>query len=213
MIYIFLVGVVCFGIAFILRRASVLGSIGELKVALRLRRALDPDIYTIFHEVLLPSRGGTTQIDHVIVSRFGIFVIETKNMSGWIFGGADQKSWTQSFPRKKLKFQNPLRQNYRHLRTLEDVLAVPRAALHNVVVFVGPASPKTKMPDNVLWNTRDLAEFVLRQGEPVFSQAEVNGLCRRLNAAQLVVNRAAKRTHRENLQRERRESRHRSFRP
>ena len=43
----------------------------------------------------------TTQIDHVVFSSYGIFVIETKNYSGWIFGQEHDRKWTQSFSRGK----------------------------------------------------------------------------------------------------------------
>lgn len=68
--------------------------------------------------------GTTTQIDHIIVSKFGIFVIETKNMKGWIFGDKDQKTWTQSIYGKKNNFQNPLHQNYKHIKALEELLGL-----------------------------------------------------------------------------------------
>ena len=50
----------------------------------------------------------------MFVSVFGVFVVETKNMGGWIFGSERNREWTQVFPNaEKYKFQNPLRQNYR----------------------------------------------------------------------------------------------------
>jgi hypothetical protein len=69
---------------------------------------------------VLPSQGSTTQIDHVLVSVYGIFVIETKNMKGWIFGDERSAQWTQSIFGKKSRFQNPLRQNYRHVKALAE---------------------------------------------------------------------------------------------
>ena len=65
---------------------------------------------------MVPSRNGTTQIDHILVSAYGIFVIETKNLKGWIFGSAENATWTQVLAGKKYPFQNPLKQNYRHTR-------------------------------------------------------------------------------------------------
>ena len=74
---------------------------------------LPSSMYRQYHDVILPTAGGTTQIDHVFVSVFGVFVVETKNMSGWIFGSERDQDWTQVFPGgRKFKFQNPLRQNY-----------------------------------------------------------------------------------------------------
>lgn len=48
---------------------------------------LDTYTYISINNITLPTVNGTTQIDHVIVSQYGMFVIETKNMKGWIFGG------------------------------------------------------------------------------------------------------------------------------
>ena len=85
------------------------GRIGEKHAIKGLKQHLDETQYSIVNDVTLPLEdGGTTQIDHVVVSRFGIFVIETKNMSGWIFGNENQAKWTQTIYRSKYPFQNPL---------------------------------------------------------------------------------------------------------
>ena len=86
------------------------GATGERRVNARLNLDLSNEDYTIMNDITLPVSGGTTQIDHVVISQNGIFVIETKNMTGWIFGGADQSRWTQTIRRHKSQFQNPLRQ-------------------------------------------------------------------------------------------------------
>jgi restriction system protein len=98
---------------------------------------LGPKVYRRVHNVILPARNGTTQIDHVVVSIYGLFVIETKNMDGWIFGSTQQETWTQQFFKKKFKFQNPLRQNYRHTRCLAEFLNLDHDFLHSVVFFIG----------------------------------------------------------------------------
>src|SRR5206468_3484784 len=67
-------------------RPAVKGWIGELLLHLRLRIGLDRSRYRLFHNLILPTPDGTTQVDHVVVSTHGIFVIETKNYGGWIFG-------------------------------------------------------------------------------------------------------------------------------
>ena len=97
----------------------------------------------------LPTEDGTTQIDHIIVSKYGIFVVETKNMNGWIFGSERQKMWTQQIYRHKTKFQNPLHQNYKHVKTLENALDIEPEKIVSVIVFVGEATFKTSMPANV----------------------------------------------------------------
>ncbi|MBA6264293.1 nuclease-related domain-containing protein [Colwellia sp. Bg11-12] len=106
--------------------------------------------YSIINDVTLPlDDGGTTQIDHIIVSPFGVFVIETKNMKGWIFGNEKQAKWTQTIYRTKHSFQNPLRQNYKHAQTLAQLLNLPAELFHSVIIFTKNAEFKTNMPLNV----------------------------------------------------------------
>ena len=127
------------------------GLMGEWLVNLVARIALPSKYYTRFQNVTLRTRDGTTQIDHVIVSRYGVFCIETKNMTGWIFGNADNRQWTQKIYRQSYRFQNPLRQNYKHVRALESLLGLSRGMVHSMVVFAGGATLKTAMPDNVTY--------------------------------------------------------------
>jgi restriction system protein len=93
---------------------------------------------------------GTTQIDHILVSPFGLFVIETKNIKGWIFGSEQQRKWIQTLYGKKFTFQNPLHQNYRHTKCLGEYLRLDPKVVHSVVFFVGNCTFKTQMPPNVL---------------------------------------------------------------
>src|SRR5437868_4579974 len=98
---------------------------------------LDWNTYHRFHNLIVPIEQATTQIDHVLVSRFGIFVIETKNMGGWIFGTENDAQWTQVLFRKKFRFQNPLRQNYRHTTALAGFLGVEHSLFHSIAFFIG----------------------------------------------------------------------------
>jgi len=133
----------------ILKSSWFKGVFGEFVVNITAKLMLDKDEYHLIKNVTLPTENGTTQIDHIIISRYGVFVIETKNMKGWIFGGANQKTWTQQIYKHKNKFQNPLHQNYKHLKTLESILDVNDNQLFSVIVFIGDSTFKTEMPDNV----------------------------------------------------------------
>ncbi len=126
------------------------GKVGELAVHVKLYLK-DPQ-YILLNDCTLPDeQSGTTQIDHILLSPFGIFVIETKNYTGWIFGGERQKMWTQKIYKNSYKFQNPLHQNYKHMKVLEDVLSdiVEPEYLHSVIVFMPESEFKTAMPSNV----------------------------------------------------------------
>ncbi len=133
----------------ILKTAWFKGIYGEFLVNLMLKRLPSEDYHLIKNVTLPTEENGTTQIDHVLVSRFGIFIIETKNYRGWIFGSARQKQWTQKIFKNTYKFQNPIHQNYKHLKTLESLLCINKSALFSVIVFIGDSKFKTKMPDNV----------------------------------------------------------------
>jgi len=134
-----------------LRSPSVIGSRGECKVRNKIQSyARKNPEYISFHNLTLEAPDGTTQIDHVIISPYGIFVIETKNYKGWIFGDENKKMWTQSIYRKKFKFQNPLRQNYKHVKAVQSLLNLNMNQIISVVVFVGNSHFKTAMPNNVL---------------------------------------------------------------
>ncbi|WP_456273107.1 NERD domain-containing protein [Bacillus sp. AK031] len=101
---------------------KVKGMIGEGWVKFYLRK-LDQEKYYILHDILLPGQNGnTTQIDHVVVSPYGIFVIETKNYKGWIFGSEKSKKWTQQIYKHKQQFHNPIHQNYGHIGAIKDAL-------------------------------------------------------------------------------------------
>jgi restriction system protein len=116
----------------------------------------------------------------VIISIFGIFVIETKNMDGWIFGSADQNGWTQSFRKKRFRFQNPLRQNYRHTRSLAEFLKLDHDVFHSVVFFIGDCELKTPLPENVL--TSGLPRYVKAFTIPILSPERVAEIEKRLLA-------------------------------
>ena len=147
----------------------------------------------------MPTVDGTTQIDHIFVSRFGIFVVETKNMKGWIFGGEHQAQWTQKIFKKSYKFQNPLRQNYKHVKTLESLLDVSAEAIHSVIVFTGDSTFKTAMPANVRRGAGYIA-YIKSFRTPVLSVAEVEQIVVQIQSGRLAQTRATNRRHVEHLQ-------------
>jgi hypothetical protein len=149
-------GTVLFVLVLILLVVSVLalpevrGWMGEKTTTVGMWLSLDEEVYRRIDNLIVPSRGGTTQIDHILVSVYGIFVIETKNMKGWIFGSAENDRWTQVLFGRKRQFQNPLKQNYRHTRSLAEYLHLDHRVFHSVVWFIGDCTFKTEMPENVL---------------------------------------------------------------
>jgi hypothetical protein len=124
--------------------------LGEQHTNLVQRLLLNPSDYHVFNNIRLDAPWGISQLDHVIISRFGIFVIESKWRNGWVFGDADDMKWTIVLYRKKYSFQNPIRQNSGHIDAIAKYLKVNPNTIHSLIVFWGDASFKTRMPKNVL---------------------------------------------------------------
>ena len=80
---------------------KIKGWLGEASINFLVRRMLDQNVYHLIPDVMLPTSDGTTQIDHVIVSHYGIFVLETKNYKGWIYGNENDPQWTQVIYKRK----------------------------------------------------------------------------------------------------------------
>ena len=175
-------------------RALWKGWLGEAMGTLAHRLLLDTRVYHSLNDVTLPAAEGTTQIDHVLVSRFGIFVIEAKNMDGWIFGSERDAQWTQNLYGNKTRFQSPLRQNYRHIAVLSEFLGLPQTAFHSVVMFWGDATFKTPLPDNVL--NRGYARYIQSKTEVLFTDEEVAQIIEAIQKGRLP---RGWRTHREHV--------------
>ncbi len=185
--------------AAILRSPWGKGHVGEFWVRLMLRWRLDKNTYVQLHDVTLNTPDGTTQIDHVVVSRFGIFAIETKNMQGWIFGSGWQAEWTQKIYKRTFRFQNPLRQNYKHTQALQTLLQVPPESIHSVIVFVGNSTFKTAMPAYVTY-ARGCTDFILSFNRPIFDNQQVQDLALELRARRLARTWATRQAHVQQLQ-------------
>ena len=155
--------------------SSFKGFLGESVINIATWLKLDKEVYQRLNNITLPlDNGGSTQIDHVIVSRYGIFVIETKNYKGWIYGNEKQKQWTQAFANgSKYKFQNPLRQNYLHIKTLAELLALKTNYFHSMIAFVGECELKTRdeLPAHVLKG--GIISYIKSKQEEILTLEEV----------------------------------------
>ena len=143
--------------------------------------------YHLMNHVTLQLKDGTTQVDHILVSRFGVFVIETKDYKGWIFADARDANWTQVLLRYKFKFQNPIIQNSRHVQAVQRLLDfLPPGAIKSVVVFTGEAEFKTQVPQGVFY-VSGLMDYLREQTVEVMSVNRVQFCLGRLETARLAI--------------------------
>lgn len=151
---------------------KIKGYVGEKCVSSMLK-GLPSDKYIVLNNIMLNSDHGLTQIDHMAISVYGIFVIETKNYKGWITGGEYAENWTKNVYGNKYSFRNPLKQNYAHIRSVMNLINIDDPDLFiSIVVFSNEASIKVKTDKNVI-NFRMLKKCILSYKNVVFSPSEI----------------------------------------
>lgn len=156
-------------------RAKIKGKLGEISISSRLN-LLNQNDYKILNDIILQTKNGrTVQIDHIVVSVYGIFVIETKNYKGWIFGNENAENWTQVIFKEKHQFRNPVKQNYSHLYALKDLLIdFPIAKFIPIVVFTKNGILKNiSANSHVIYDTELLSTIKNESYEKTLSFEEV----------------------------------------
>lgn len=140
------------------------GRLGEDRVV----SALKPMPYNnrILRNLLITDESGSsTEIDLVIITSMGVYVIESKNYSGWIFGNHDQQHWTQVFANQtKNKFYNPIHQNVGHIKALKKKMQkYTDIDYYSVIVFSDEATlknvPRSDAKTMIL-NIKELCEII-----------------------------------------------------
>jgi len=160
---------------------------GELLVRKALQKHFHSPNYHLLNHITLKHGDSTTQIDHILVSSYGVFVIETKNYKGWIFANPKHETWTQVLFKAKFKFQNPIHQNHRHVVAVRELLDfLPQEAVKSVVVFSGDAEFKTDMPNGV-FTLPMLIEYLSSCTEELLSINRVQFSVGRIETARLEI--------------------------
>lgn len=169
------------------------GKYGEWVVKSRLRRL--GDAYTVFNDVYIPNgERGLTQVDHIVTSVHGIFVIETKHYSGWIFGDEYKPYWTQVIYKKKTKMNNPIRQNYGHVQALLTYIGQEEMQdVHSIIAFSPNSTFKFKkeFTSAHVIQFPELLETMRQYKEQRISEATVKGINEKL-AGLLVIEKSDK---------------------
>lgn len=170
------------------------GWLGEQKIRFIYWMFLDKKIYHKFYNVTFPTfDGGTTQIDYIIVSIYGIFIIEIKSMNGWIYGKEKEPYWTETFFYKKYTFQNPILQNYKHTKTISELLKIPEEKLISIIAFNGKCKFKKKMPHYVLF--QHYASYIKNKTKRILTEKEVTNTIEGIKAYRKRNNYKTRREH------------------
>ncbi|WP_310831370.1 nuclease-related domain-containing protein [Paenibacillus pedocola] len=169
--------------------ATRIGELGEHKINIQLDQL--PKECKSLSDLLLPnpkSRTGYAQIDHVVISPYCLFIIETKNYNGEIKGGRTDQQWSVS---NRYKMYNPLKQNYGHIKAVESLLKdIPKVKSVSIISFtmrcrfsIDPELRQIKSDELVIYDV-ELSEFISRKllrlksesPEQLFSQVQVQSI-------------------------------------
>ena len=183
--------VAVFVLAIIWRRSK--GKRGEKQVA-ALLALLPKKRYKVINDLLIQSGGHSTQIDHVVVSVYGIFVIETKYYQGWIYGGENSEYWTQNIYGNKYQLRNPLWQNQGHVKAIARIIGDSgNVPIFNIVAFSRQASIKVdrSLPVMYWWN---VVPYIKRHKETHLTETQVDEIYNKLLSAN-VTDKAARKQH------------------
>lgn len=169
------------------------GKRGEKHVAVRLSH-LPKEEYKVINDLLLQSNGYSSQIDHVVISVYGIFVIETKYYNGWIYGGRDSEFWTQNIYGHKNKMRNPLLQNQGHIKAISKTLnGLGNIPIYNIVAFSRKATLKTDRSLPVMY-WRQVLPYIKNHKEPQISEDHAEEIYKKLLESN-VTDRDARKQH------------------
>lgn len=170
-----------------------IGKYGEKRVAWKLDWLSNE--YVTLNDVLLPTNYGTTQIDHIVISPYGIFVIETKNYKGWILGNEKSEMWTQSLYGKKplwgwssvqYKLRNPIKQNTAHVIAISQLLdEVDDSAIIPIVVFSDSADLKITTYNHIVINWCSLRSTIKSFKTQLIKQEDIQKIVDKISAANI----------------------------
>ena len=180
-LYIFGLLIIIFTIWIILRlnRTKRLGKRGERNVSFNLHFL--PNEYHLFNDVYICFNDRSVQIDHIVVSKYGIFVIETKNIKGWILGSDTSEYWTKNMYGKKYKFYNPVKQNYSHVKALQILLKISRDKFMPIVAFLPQATLKCTTNEVVI-NSNKLLKTIRKYRNVILTDSEVDRIVMELSS-------------------------------
>ncbi|RAP74369.1 NERD domain-containing protein [Paenibacillus montanisoli] len=183
---IYIVALLIVILVIISKSPKLKGIIGEKSVIHKLNK-LDESKYITIHNVTLPSAlGRTTQIDHIVVSIYGVIVIETKNYRGWIVGDERSEYWTQVIYKRKEKLFNPLRQNYGHIQAIASLFPEnSNLPLFGIVSFSGRAELKVKTSEEVVYASK-LVRTIEKYNKVLLNRGQVEHIVEVIKSSQIV---------------------------
>lgn len=143
---------------------------------------LNKEHFITINNLLIKTAKGSSQIDHVVISIYGIFVIETKNYTGWIHGHEKAEYWTQTIYNHRERFRNPIKQNWAHIYALKSILQEYKdIAYYPIIVFTSNAELKNISSNIPVIYDYELPKTIYKIGrKQCLSINEINRISKKL---------------------------------
>ena len=155
------------------------GLLGKGLLHLAVKLQLDDERYRLIRNVVLPAGGGMARIDHIIVSRHGLFVATISTEQGRIYGRREEKTWRRRLYPARQSFPNPLQRSHQQARALAAALGIATTRIFPLVVFVGDTRFKTQLPANVIHGSGYI-RYIESKTDELLSEAEVARIVQKL---------------------------------
>lgn len=165
------------------------GEFGEYLITYALENNNISGYLKVLKNLYIPiGYGKTTEIDVIMIHRKGIFVFESKNYSGWIFGSRNDRYWTQSLKGgQKNRFYNPILQNQTHINALSRILKIDSDKFISMIIFSERCTLK-KVPEDeqnlMIMKRKDVVDNtnakLFSLDDRIFTEKEVDELYEKL---------------------------------
>lgn len=173
--------VVIFGIILVIFQKKFIGKAGEHWTKKELKK-LNAE-YLIINDLMIRTKDNKThQIDHLVISRYGIFVIETKQWNGYIIGNDYDKKWTIIVNKRKYYYENPIHQNYGHIKALQEVLNIDINKFISIVHI--PSTARAKIKSDNVTRAGELTKKIIAYRTPIVENP--NEIYNRLNSLNII---------------------------
>ncbi|MEN8075523.1 nuclease-related domain-containing protein [Clostridioides difficile] len=177
---IIIITVVILIISLKLYKSKIKGYIGEKLVIKKLKK-LNKRKYKVINDVLLKTQKGSTQIDHIVISKYGIFVIETKNYKGIIKGNEYDDNWSQILINKSETLRNPIKQNNGHIKALKDLIPEFRYKnIKSIILFTKRAKLKVNCETSVTYFNK-VNKIIKKYRNEEFTKEDVERIYNKIN--------------------------------
>ena len=148
---------------------------GEQKIR-KILKGLDKKTYTVFNDIAFENDLRSSQIDHVVVSKYGVAVIETINPQGRIHGDENASEWSEYLDGEETRFYSPFLKNRGHVAALSRILDIKAAKITPIVCIASDAEINSELAGKVV-SYKDLPEALAKYSVPAFTDEKVEEIC------------------------------------